>query len=145
MKTHRMMLESLPSLTPDIYYETEVDVIIPTDEKMKLKVMENISGRSFIICICILSCVCLKCRLCQKVLKSSKMINHIKYFHNFSNFSLLECFKTTKLRYSLTDGSLVLVEGEAGAGGGGGDKLVVTGCSAPHEVSFTSSQCYLEN
>ena len=71
------------------------------------------------------------------------MINHIKYFHNFSNFSLLECFKTTKLRYSLTDGSLVLVEGEAGAGGG--DKLVVTGCSAPHEVSFTSSQCYLEH
>lgn len=46
-----MMLESLPSLTPDIYYETEVDVIIPTDEKMKLKVTENISGRLFIICI----------------------------------------------------------------------------------------------
>ena len=45
IKTHRMMLESLPSLTPDIYYETEVDVIIPTDEKMKLKVTENISGR----------------------------------------------------------------------------------------------------
>ena len=59
------------------------------------------------------------------------MINHIKYFHNFSNFSLLECFKTTKLRYSLTDGSLVLVEGEGGAGaggagGGGGLQLVVT-------------------
>ena len=68
------------------------------------------------------------------------MINHIKYFHNFSNFSLLECFKTTKLRYSLTDGSLVLVEGEAGAG----EKLVVTGCSAPHEVSMLTRNVALK-
>ena len=34
------------------------------------------------------------------------MINHIKYFHNFSNFALLEAFANSSLKYNFSDGSL---------------------------------------
>ena len=47
-----------------------------------------------------------QCLLCDKTLKSFKLINHIKYFHNFSNFALLEAFSNSSLKYNFSDGSL---------------------------------------
>lgn len=59
---------------------------------------------------------------------SSKIINHVKYYHNFSNAALLDTFSSGQLQLLLTDGSL-----EAGAGEEGGAGLLVRGSAAPQE------------
>ena len=60
---------------------------------------------------------------------SSKIINHVKYYHNFSNAALLDTFSSGQLQLLLTtDGSP-----EAGEEGGGGAGLVVRGSANPQE------------
>ena len=44
----------------------------------------------------------------MKVLRTSKLINHIKYFHNFSNFSLIESFASTAVNFNFNDNTLSL-------------------------------------
>jgi len=42
------------------------------------------------------------------VLKTGKLINHIKYFHNFSNFSLIDSFASTAVNFNFNDNTLTL-------------------------------------
>ena len=56
---------------------------------------------------------------------SSKIINHVKYYHNFSNAALLDTFSSGQLQLLISEGSL-----EAGAVGDEGS-LVVRGSNNP--------------
>ena len=101
LKTHRIKQNFFQSFAPDIYYETRPEVFSTTNEKLRLKVvMAHTDGNSYS------ACVYFQCLLCDKTLKSCKLINHIKYFHNFSNFALLEAFSNSSLKYNFSDGSL---------------------------------------
>ena len=35
------------------------------------------------------------------------MVNHIKYYHNYSNSALLDCFSSASLLLNMTDGELI--------------------------------------
>ena len=109
-KTHRMS-HGIP--VNEFYYDSKVHVIATTEENMKLK-----------------------CILCDKILRSSKMINHIKYFHNFSNSALIECFQSTSLQYNIRDGSLNIQEDVPDP-----DNVMVTASSHPN----TEYSCYICN
>ena len=54
-----------------------------------------------------------RCELCVKVLKTGKLINHIKYFHNFSNFSLIDSFTSTTVKFNFNDNTLTLEHKES--------------------------------
>eukprot|EP00090_Calanus_glacialis_P009775 TRINITY_DN18185_c0_g1_i1.p1 TRINITY_DN18185_c0_g1~~TRINITY_DN18185_c0_g1_i1.p1 ORF type:complete len:1354 (+),score=313.68 TRINITY_DN18185_c0_g1_i1:64-4125(+) len=84
VKTHRIVAKSI-TFDPEVYYQSRLDLFSTCTEKSKFK-----------------------CELCVKVLRTSKLINHIKYFHNFSNFSLIESFASTAVNFSFNDNTLSL-------------------------------------
>ena len=54
----------------------------------------------------------MQCLLCEKSLMSSKIINHVKYYHNFSNAALLDTFSSGQLQLLRHGGLLILGAGE---------------------------------
>ena len=83
-KTHRILAKSI-TFSPEEYYQTKLQLFSTAADKSKFK-----------------------CELCVKMLKTGKLINHIKYFHNFSNFFLIDSFTTTALNLNFNDNTLTL-------------------------------------
>ena len=83
-KTHRILAKSI-TFSPEEYHQTKLQLFSTAADKSKFK-----------------------CELCVKMLKTGKLINHIKYFHNFSNFFLIDSFTTTAPNLYFHDNTLTL-------------------------------------
>jgi len=84
IKTHRIVAKLITFSAQD-YYQSRLDLFSTCQDKTKFR-----------------------CELCGKELKTSKLINHVKYFHNFSNFSLIQSFSSTAVNFTFNDNSLSL-------------------------------------
>ena len=100
-----MVPATIPSLAPHRYYNTRVELFTPC----RLEPTFGVCTSDFRYLIYISrERLKFKCLLCEKVLKSAKLINHIKYFHNFSLRSLLDCFNSTAVKLDFNDSTLTL-------------------------------------
>ena len=91
------------SVSMEDYYTTHTDIFSLSAHKSKIKVNPATPFTSFIIFF-------IQCELCSKVIETGRLMNHVKYFHNFSNWSLIEAFTVhTNLNFDFSTNNLTLV------------------------------------